>query len=92
MYTSTDSTWPQQYMGIVHVQIHICIYAKKQSEKTNCETRIRKQIVMTSQHQAVVMCQWSKFDTVEIKHFLAVSICMICVHSNAAFCQITCST
>jgi len=32
----TDSVWPQQYTGVVRSQIHICIYAKKQRETTNC--------------------------------------------------------
>ena len=31
IYISTDSIWPQQYMGVVHLQVHVCIYAKKSS-------------------------------------------------------------
>jgi len=39
---------------------------------------------------ALVMChcQSSKFYTVYIRRFL-VNVCTICVHSDAAFCQIT---
>jgi len=40
IYMPTDSVWPQQYTGVArsHIQ-HICIYAKKQLETTNCANR-----------------------------------------------------
>jgi len=39
-------------------------YAKKSPEKTNCATRVCKQIALTLQSQAVVMRQSSKYGTV----------------------------
>jgi len=30
VYIPTDSAWPQQYTRVVRLQIHVCIYAKKQ--------------------------------------------------------------
>ena len=59
IYVPTESIWHQQYTGVVRLQIHFCIYAKKQFEKLNCETR-----AMTSHSQAVVTRQSSKFDII----------------------------
>jgi len=39
IHVLTDSLWPQLYTSVVRLQIHVCIYAKKQSEETNCATR-----------------------------------------------------
>jgi len=35
IYIPMYTVWPRQYTGVVRAQMHICIYAKKQFEKTN---------------------------------------------------------
>jgi len=40
IYIPTDSIWPEQYTGMNHSQVCMCINAKKRFEKTTGETRI----------------------------------------------------
>lgn len=64
VYVPADSIWPLQYPGIESLQVDICIYSKKQFEKTNCTAT---HVYVTTAMTSLPSCSDAPFEYIRLR-------------------------